>query len=120
MSKHLTIILVLALMGCTSSPMQPKPTASAEPVSMAQTLSLPAGFSVIEQQPDGYFIRVASSSTAPLVDVRAVADAVGTRYDRIDFCTAGEYGRGDEYLSVIGRTVYDYANDEIFSLDNVR
>lgn len=119
MSKHLTIILALVLMGCTSSPMRQNPTASAA-VPVAQTLSLPAGFSVIEQQPDGYFIRVASSSTASLVDMQAVADAVGSRYDRIDFCVAGENDRGDEYLSVIGRTVYDYANDEIFSLDNVR
>lgn len=120
MTKHLSIILALALMGCTSSPMPTEQPASAEPVAVAQTLSLPAGFSVIEQQPDGYFIRVASSSTASLVEVKSVAAAVGSRYDRIDFFAAASTARGDEYLSVIGSTVYDYENDVIFSLDNAR
>lgn len=120
MTKHLTLVLALALMGCTSSPMSSEQATTAEPVAVAQTLPHQARSSMIEQQPDGYFFRVASSSAASLVEVQAVAAAVGSRYDRIDFCTAATPGRGEEYLSVIGTTVYDYENDVIFSLDNVR
>lgn len=118
--KHLPILFALALMGCTTSPMEREQATTAEPVAVAQTLSLPSGFSVIEQQPDGYFIRVASSSTASLTEVQSVVAAIGSRFDRIDFCTASACDRGDEYVSVIGSTVYDYENDIIFSLDNVR
>lgn len=120
MSKHSSIILALVLLGCTSSPGPSQRLSSAEPVSEAQTLTLPSGFFVIEQQPDGYFIRVSSSGAASLSDVQAVAAAVGDRYDRIDFCTSNAHGRGDEYLSVIGHTVYDYANDVIFPLNNIK
>lgn len=118
--KHLTILITLALMGCNSSSIEREQGAIEHPVAEAEMLSLPSGFSVIEQQPDGYFIRVASSSAASLVEVRSVMAAIGSRYDRIDFCTVSACARGDEYLSVIGRTVYDYEHDIIFSLDNFR
>lgn len=79
--------------------------------------NLPAGLSVVEQSPEAYFIRLASSERVSELIIRSTADSLSDYFDRIDFCLEDAHERGDEYLSLIGNTVYDHENDEIYPLN---
>lgn len=115
MLKYLTILSVCALAGCAQSgPYQEKQPEAVIPDS---NLSLPAGFSVIEEQPQGYFIRLASPERASVSTIRTIAASVNGAFDRIDFCLEGTHERGDEYASVIDGKLYDYVNDKITTLN---
>lgn len=114
MLKYLTILSLCALAGCAKPwhNQEKQPEAVISPSS----LTIPAGFSVIEQQPQGYFIRLASSERASVATIRTIATSVDGAFDRIDFCLDAAHERGDEYASVIDGKLYDYDNDIITSI----
>ena len=116
MVYKLSILLALALVGC-SQPNNELPGSSAQPHAAVASGSIPAGFSVIEQQPDGYFIRLASAERASLSTIRTIADSFNGKFDRVDLCLDVAHERGDEYASIIGYQVFDYENDNIYSLN---
>lgn len=111
MLKYLTILSVCALAGCA----QPGPYQEKQPEAVISDpkLPLPAGFTVIEEQPQGYYIRLASSERASAGSIRTIVASVNGAFDRIDFCLDASHERGDEYASVIDGKLYDYENDII-------
>ncbi len=116
MVYKLSILLALALVGC-SQPNNELPGSSAQPHAAVATVSIPAGFSVIEQHPDGYFIRLASAERASAATIRSIADSFNGKFDRVDLCLNVAHERGDEYASIIGFQVFDHENDNIYSLE---
>lgn len=118
MQNKLTILFTLALMGCTQTPTEHKETpATKELVATVQTTPLPDGVKIVEQQPDGYFVRVATTERVGTSTIRAIATALAGRYDRIDLCIESAHERGEEYASVIDGKLYDYTNDKITALE---
>lgn len=81
--------------------------------------SLPAGFMVVEQSSDGYFIRLASAERASSGTIRELADSLSGTFDRVDLCLDVAHERGDEYLAIIDGKVYDYENNRIYSLNSI-
>lgn len=114
MLHKLSILSVFALIGCSQSPKCPK--SMTQPLASVISVSIPAGFSVIEQQPDGYFIRIASAERANRSTIRTLADTFHGKFDRVDLCLDVAHERGDEYASIIGYQVFDHENDNIYSL----
>ena len=78
--------------------------------------SIPAWFSVVEKQPDGYFIRLSSAERATPSAIRSLVDTLSGKFDRIDLCLDVAHERGDEYASIIGSQVFDYENDNIYTI----
>jgi len=112
--KFLSILSLFSLFGCAKSD---RATTAAPALDRGvDALALPAGFSVVERQPQGYFIRLASSERAPVGTIRTIAASLDGRFDRIDFCLNTSHERGDEYASVIDDKLYDYENDNITRL----
>ena len=111
----LFIILAFSLAACVNSVDKAKQSPEME----YQTLALPAGYTVVEQSPDGYFIRLASAERADAATIRAIADTYSDKFDRIDLCLDVAHERGDEYTSIIGHQVFDHENDTIYSLNPV-
>lgn len=103
------------LAACSDSAERTAPAAG----SVATCSNLPAGLSVIEQSPNGYFIRLASAERVPDSVIKATADSIGSEFDRIDFCLDVAHERGDEYTSIIGDQVFDHENDNIYSLNTI-
>lgn len=118
MLNKLTILFTLALVGCTAVS-EPKVTSASPSVDVVsvETVSLPEGFTIVEQQPQGYFVRVASSERASVSTIRTIATSLDGKFDRIDLCTFAAHERGDEYASIIDGKLYDYANDKITTLN---
>lgn len=110
----LFLSLALFLAACSDSAERTAPAAG----SVASCSNLPAGLSVIEQSPNGYFIRLASAERVPASVIKATADSIGSEFDRIDFCLDVAHERGDEYLSIIGNTVYNHSADEISDINS--
>ena len=104
-------LLFLILLGCS------QPSIVNQTSAAVVSISLPAGFSVIEQQPDGYFIRISSAERASAATISAIAGELADKFDRIDFCLDIAHERGDEYVSVIGSQVLDYESDSIYSIN---
>lgn len=117
MLYKLSILIVLALVGC-SQPAK-RPESSTQSQASVVSVSIPAGFSLIEQQPDGYFIRLASAERASRSTIRTLADTFHGKFDRVDLCLDVAHERGDEYTSIIGYQVFDHENDNIYSLNPV-
>ena len=111
----LFLSLALFLAACSDSAERTAPAAG----SVATCSNLPAGLSVIEQSPNGYFIRLASAERVPASVIKATADSIGSEFDRIDFCLDVAHERGDEYTSIIGDQVFDHENDNIYSLNTI-
>ncbi len=111
----LFLSLALFLAACSDSAERTAPAAG----SVATCSNLPAGLSVIEQSPNGYFIRLASAERVPDSVIKATADSIGSEFDRIDFCLDVAHERGDEYTSIIGDQVFDHENDNIYSLNTI-
>ncbi len=118
MVYKLPILLVLALVGC-SQPNNELSGSSAQSHAAVASVSIPAGFSVIEQHPDGYFIRLASAERASAATIRSIADSFNGKFDRVDLCLNVAHERGDEYASIIGFQVFDHENDNIYSLNSI-
>ncbi len=59
-----------------------------------------------------------SAERVPVSVIKATADSIGSEFDRIDFCLDVAHERGDEYLSIIGSTVYDHSADEISDINS--
>lgn len=117
MLNKLTILFALTLVGC-NKPVEHKETAATtESVAAVETVSLPEGFTIVEQQPQGFFIRVASSERASIGTIRTISASLSGKYDRIDLCRVATPGRGDEYASIIDGKLYDYENDIISSIE---
>lgn len=117
MRYKLSILLALAFISCEQSS---KLTDSvATPTAAVVADSIPAGFSVVEKQPDGYFIRLSSAERATPSAIRSIVDTFSGKFDRIDLCLDVAHERGDEYASIIGSQVFDYENDNIYSLNQV-
>jgi len=117
MLNKFTILFALALVGCSQSQIEHKETtAMSDAMAVAETVSLPDGFSIVEQHPQGYFIRVASPERASIGTIQAIATALAGNFDRIDFCLVAANERGDEYASVIDGKLFDYDNDIITAL----
>lgn len=108
------LILTLSLAACSHRTDDSQPSTS-EPT----FASAPAGFSVVEQSPRGYFIRLASAERVDASTIRRVAASFSSSYDRIDFCLDSAHERGDEYASVIDGQVFDYENDNIYTIKSV-
>lgn len=117
MVQKLSILLALALVGCSQS--NELSGSSAQPHAAVASESIPAGFSVIEQHPDGYFIRLASAERASAATIRSIADTFNGEFDRVDLCLDITHERGDEYASIIGFQVFDHENDNIYSLNSI-
>lgn len=116
----LFIILTLSLGACgktadtaTSAP------AFATVATPYHSTSLPAGFSVVEQSSNGYFIRLASAERASSGTIRELADSLSGSFDRVDLCLDVAHERGDEYLAIIDGKVYDYEKNRIYSLNSI-
>ncbi|WP_290393389.1 hypothetical protein [uncultured Duncaniella sp.] len=117
MLNKLTILFTLALVGCTAA--SDHKEASAPPsadVASVESLSLPEGFTIVEKQPQGYFVRVASSERASVSTIQTIATSLDGKFDRIDLCTFAAHERGDEYASIIDGKLYDYVNDKITTI----
>ncbi len=116
----LFIILAFSLAACGNSADTTKPTQATAVTSRqavpSQYPSLPAGFTVVEQSLDGYFIRLASVERASSSTIRELADSLSCKFDRVDLCLSFAHERGDEYLSIIDDKVYDYKNNSIYSI----
>lgn len=108
------LILTLSLAACSHRADDSQPSAS-EPTAV----TAPAGFSVVEQSPRGYFIRLASAERVDISTIRTVAASLSSSFDRIDFCIDAAHERGDEYASVIGGNLFDYENDNIYTIKSV-
>lgn len=115
MVHKLSILLAIALVGCSQT--NERTYSTAQPQAVAAHVSTPDGFSVIEQQPDGYFIRLASAERASAATIRELADTYRGKFDRVDLCLDVAHERGDEYTSIIGNQVFDHENDNIYSLN---
>ncbi|MDE7356167.1 MAG: hypothetical protein K2N21_05300 [Rikenellaceae bacterium] len=117
MIHKLFILSVLTLCSCS----QPNQHIGSATTSDGLVIheSIPAGFSVIEQQPDGYFIRLASAERASRSTIRTLADTFHGKFDRVDLCLDIAHERGDEYASIIGYQVFDHENDNIYSLNSI-
>lgn len=109
----LFISLSLFLASCTG---QSDRASSPSPEAVCDPVSVPAGFYVVEQSPDGYFIRLSSPEHASDGALHAIAESLSGQFDRIDLCLDASHERGDEYLSIIAGMVYDYENDNIYPL----
>ena len=117
MVYKLSILFALALVGCSQS--HDLSGSSAQPHAAVVSVSIPAGFSVIEQHPDGYFIRLASAERASTATIHTIADTFNGKFDRVDLCLNVAHERGDEYASIIGFQVFDHENDNIYSLNSI-
>lgn len=106
------LILTLSLAACSHRTDDSQPSTS-EPT----CASAPAGFSVVEQSPRGYFIRLASAERVDASTIRRVAASFSSSFDRVDFCIDAAHERGDEYASVIDGKLFDYSADEITTLN---
>lgn len=109
----LFISLSLFLASCTG---QPERDSSPYPKAVGQSVSVPYGFSVVEQNDDGYFIRLSSPERASVGALHTIAESLSGTFDRIDLCLDVAHERGDEYLSIVAGKVYDYENDNIYPL----
>lgn len=108
--------LTLAACGKTTDTATSAPTFATAAAQSHQS-SLPAGFTVVEQSSDGYFIRLASAERASSGTIRELADSLSGSFDRVDLCLDVAHERGDEYLAIIDGKVYDYENNRIYSLE---
>lgn len=115
MKTKLIFLIALACSACSSSPEYTVPEVVSH-FETTESLSLPDGFNVVEAHPDGYFVRVSSAVKADHSDLVKLAECFSTRFDRIDLCLDSAHERGDEYTSIMGRQVYDYVKDEIYTL----
>ena len=111
----LFLSLALFLAACSDTSERTAPAAG----SVSSCSNPPAGLSVIEQSPNGYFIRLASAEHVTASVIKATADSIGSEFDRIDFCLDVAHERGDEYTSIIGDQVFDHENDNIYSLNSI-
>ena len=116
MLHKLSILFTLALMGCSQSSRLPEQ--ATQPVASVVSDSLPAGFSVIEKHPAGYFIRLASAERVNSSTIRELASTFAGKFDCVDLCLDVAHERGDEYASIIDGKVFDYENDNIYSLNS--
>lgn len=115
MLHKLSILIAFALVSCSQPTERHQVQAQSDAV--AEAVSLPAGFTVIEQQPDGYFIRLASAERASSGTIRELAVEFSDKFDRVDLCLDVAHERGDEYASIIGCQVFDHENDNIYTLN---
>ncbi len=114
----LLIILTLALATC-GNPANIGKFAPASTTAQSDCSSLPAGFTIVEQSSDGYFIRLASAERASSSIICTLAGSLSGTFDRVDLCLDVAHERGDEYLSIIDGKVYDYENNNIYSLNAI-
>lgn len=118
MLRNPFILILLTFVGCTQPARHLNATEHPQS-SITTSVSLPDGFSIIEQQPDGYFIRLASEERAGHSALCILADAFSGKFDRVDLCLNVAHERGDEYASIIGYQVFDHENDNIYSLNTI-
>lgn len=116
--RKLFILTALAVAACSN----PADIDKSAPASAATTasLSMPAGFTIVELSPDGYFIRLSSAERASAATIRELAAAFAGSFDRIDLCLDATRERGDEYVAILDGMVYDYENNLIYSLTDAR
>lgn len=79
----ISISLFLLLAACSG---QTGRDSSPYPVADCQHLSVPAGFTVVERNADGYFIRLSSPERASMGSLHALAESLAGTFDRIDLC----------------------------------
>lgn len=116
----LFIILTLTLAACGKTADTPTFAPTFATVAHPSPLtSLPPGFTVVEQSPNGYFIRLASAEHASSGTIRELATSLTGSFDRVDLCLDVAHERGDEYLSILDGKVYDYENNRIYSLNTI-
>ncbi len=117
--RKLFILMALAMAAC-SNPADIAKSVPASAVATTASPAMPAGFTIVELSPDGYFIRLASAERASGNTLRNLADSFAGSFDRIDLCLDTARERGDEYLAIIDGKVYDYENNLIYYLTDAR
>lgn len=110
--RKLLLSLSLFMAACS----HPADSSRSSTEAISRQYDIPAGMSVVEYSPDGYFIRLSSARRATTAMIRTLYMTLSDRFDRIDLCVDSAHERGDEYLSIIGNTVFDYENDNIYPL----
>ncbi|MBD5258442.1 MAG: hypothetical protein HDS52_07135 [Barnesiella sp.] len=116
MYRKLSILFILALTSCTAYEEREEVAEQVSPAAARETI--PTGFTVVEQSPAGYFIRISSPERVTSGAIHSLCRAFDGRFDRIDLCLDDAHERGDEYASIIGNKVFDYDNDTIYSLNS--
>lgn len=109
---------LLSLVLCACSQVNREP-ATAVPSAAIETVALPQGFSVVEQNPNGFFIRISSAHMATNSEIRLLAKTLIGKFDRVDLCVDFASDRGDEYGAIIGSQYFDYIDDEIYQLSTL-
>lgn len=115
----LLIILTLSMAACNNSAEISEPSSQTITVATSRGFSLPSGYAIVEQSDCGYFIRLSSAERATVGTIREVAESLSGKFDRVDLCLDIAHERGDEYLSIIDGKVFDYANNNIYSLNTI-
>lgn len=95
----LLIILTLSMAACNNSAEISEPSSQTITVATSRGFSLPSGYAIVEQS--------------------EVAESLSGKFDRVDLCLDIAHERGDEYLSIIDGKVFDYANNNIYSLNTI-
>lgn len=110
-------LILLSLVLCACSQVNREP-ATTKPIEVVETIAIPQGFTIIEQNPNGYFIRIASAHMATNCEIRMLAETLIGDFDRVDLCVDFASDRGEEYGAIIGSQYFDYINDEINQISN--
>lgn len=118
MHKLLFIIAIFAA-ACSNTADTSKNLTQSASAAASRRFCLPSGFTVVEKSSDGYFIRLSSAEQAPEATIRELADSLSGYFDRVDLCLDVAHERGDEYISIIDRTVFDYSKNRIYSLNPI-
>lgn len=114
MHKLSIATLAIIISGCSYQPISPTSTDEA-----TKPDSLPSGFAVVDRDPNGYYVCLASTDRATPGAIDSIAKAFGDKYDRINICLEPASQRGEEYIAIIGDQIFDYTTDHIYSLYTV-
>ena len=110
------LIISLTLASCSHSDHVADHTPATVSAPTVHHLCMPPGFTVIEQSPDNFFIRLSSAERASSTTISQLSDSLSGTFGRIDLCLNFAQERGDEYASIIGSQVFDYQINNIYSL----
>lgn len=111
MSKLLIpIALALAVCACSSNLAD---TANHSALDLA---SVPAGLTIVEESPEGYFIRLSSKERVSSAMIMLLSDSLSSRFERIDLCLDDAHERDDVYISINDGNVFDYENNLVYPL----
>lgn len=109
-------LLSLVLCACSQVNREPATSMANEAI---ESVALPQGFTIVEQNPNGFFIRIASAHMATNSEIRVLANTLIGNFDRVDLCVDFASDRGEEYGAIIGSQYFDYIDDEIYQISTL-